>query len=238
MKKKELNLQLKKNSHWLLVAFFTIVWLSGDDWMQMHIFAGYSILVLSIMFILKRLISGQLFKYARPSLTFKWLKSNLTLFILIFLMLAGISGLLADSSGNDFLEDFHELLANVSLLTVSTHIFLNVLHRLKTKTLTNKPILLRGYDYMNHSTFKKHYHQLLTKWQKITLIWKQSSGKNLLLRSAVISLSLAYTIILTSIFLALVPIILVAAALMTLLFKADISTQNKPIIIDTPPLSN
>ncbi|MCU7939103.1 MAG: hypothetical protein KZQ64_05955 [gamma proteobacterium symbiont of Bathyaustriella thionipta] len=131
MNTKTLTMQLLKNIHWLLVSFFAIAWLSGDDWLSLHVFSGYGILLISAVFLLKQLFTRQIFGLSKPAFNINWLKSNLVLIILPALILASITGILADSSGNDFFEEFHEISANFSLLIIAAHIALKVLKKLK-----------------------------------------------------------------------------------------------------------
>lgn len=238
MNTKAIKIQLLRNFHWLLAIFFALVWLSGDDWMQMHSFAGYGILAISIIFILKQFLNGQFFKCSKPSLEFKWLKSNLLLMILVSLLLAGISGILADSSGKDIWEDLHEVFANITLLVVGSHIILKFLNRFKNKTMTKQYYKQRGYNFMNNSIVKKSYDWLLTKWQNVTTLWNQNSGKNLLLRGALVTVSLIYVVLISSVFLAILPVILVSAVLLALLVKSDVTKHVDPVTINVKPETN
>ncbi len=146
MDTKSIKIQLMKKLHWLLASFFVLVWLSGDNLMNVHQFAGYGILIVSLFFVIKRIINSRLFQWAKPSISIKWLKSNLIFIILISLLLAGTSGYLADNSGRDSWEDLHEVLANFTLIGVLSHIALMLMNKLKHQIITKKQLIQIGQD--------------------------------------------------------------------------------------------
>jgi len=242
MDTKSIKIQLMKKLHWLLASFFVLVWLSGDDLMSIHQFAGYGILIVSLFFIIKkivkRIINGRLFQWAKPSISIKWLKSNLIFIILISLLLAGASGYLADSSGRDSWEDLHEVLANFTLIGVLSHIALMLMNKLKHQIITKQQLTQIGQDIMNHSFSNKSRDWLLSLWQKVTLQWNQNSGKNWLIRAAWLAVSLSYAVIVTSLFLAILPVILVSALMFALMLRSDMTKQHAPVTINVTPEAN
>ncbi len=238
MDTKSIKIQLMKKIHWLLASFFVLVWLSGDDLMSVHQFAGYGILIVSLFFVIKRIIKGRLFQWVKPSISIKWLKSNLIFIILISLLLAGASGYLADSSGRDSWEDLHEVSANFTLIGVLSHIALMLMNKLKHQIITKQQLTQIGQDIMNHSFFNKSRDWLLSHWQKVTLQWNQNSGKNLLIRAVWLAVSLSYAVIVTSLFLAILPVILVSALMFALILRSDMTKQHAPVTINVTPEAN
>lgn len=91
---------------------------------------------------------------------------------------------------------------------------------------------------MNNSIVKKSYDWLLTKWQNVTTLWNQNSGKNLLLRGALVTVSLIYVVLISSVFLAILPVILVSAVLLALLVKSDVTKHVDPVTINVKPETN
>lgn len=238
MNTESIKIQLIKKLHWLLGSFFVLVWLSGDDLMSMHQFAGYGVLIISLIFILKRSFNGRLFQWNKPSIEIKWLKAHLIFIILTSLLLAGISGVLLDSSGGDSWEELHEVLANFALFGVLSHIALKLMNKLKYQLMNQQKINQIGQNIMNHSFLNKSYHWLLTRWQKVTLQWSQSSGKNGFIKIAWVAVSLMYAVIVTSLFLAILPVIFVSAVLFALMLKFNMRKQNGPVTINVTPETN
>lgn len=95
-----------------------------------------------------------------------------------------------------------------------------------------------GQDFRNNSILNNSYHWLLTNWQKVTLQWSQSSGKNWLLRTAWVLMSIMYAVLVTSLFLAILPIIFICAVLLALMLKSNMKKRNGPVTINVTPETN
>jgi cytochrome b len=143
--------------HWSLVAFFIIAFITEDDWLYLHSFAGYSISGLLIFRILWGVIGTRHARFSdfvtTPKTVRAYLRSMLTgrpkhyighnpaggmmiIGLLVVLLLTAVSGMatlateglgpLANtffaSWSDDWLEEIHEALANLSLLLVIVHI--------------------------------------------------------------------------------------------------------------------
>jgi len=139
------------------VAFFIIAFITEDDWLYLHSFAGYSISGLLIFRILWGVIGTRHARFSdfvtTPKTVRAYLRSMLTgrpkhyighnpaggmmiIGLLVVLLLTAVSGMatlateglgpLANtffaSWSDDWLEEIHEALANLSLLLVIVHI--------------------------------------------------------------------------------------------------------------------
>ena len=170
--------QIASKLHWFLASFFVILWLSGDDWMSLHSFTGYGLLAVSTLFIIKRLLTGAFLKLSKPSFELKWQKSNLPLIMLSSLILAGLSGLLAQESGMHSMEDIHEFLANISLFLVGSHIALMLFGLLINKQ-RRQHYLQTANNFINNVTINKYYHWLLTQAKNITQLGQSYFSTNM-----------------------------------------------------------
>ena len=146
--------------HWSLVAAYALAWASGDDWMTLHEFAGYTIGGLLVFRLLWGLVGPRHARFGdfvySPREVAAYLK-DVVLFrarryvghnpaggamvvaLLVSLLLTVLTGVLAlggeefrgpaaglamslGDSGAEFLEEAHEVLANLTLLLVFAHV--------------------------------------------------------------------------------------------------------------------
>jgi len=132
--------------HWSLVAAFAIAWLTGDEWDKVHEIAGYVILGL-IAFRLFWGIVGT--RYARfrqfvhgPQAVGDYLRATLegrekryighnpaggamVVALLVALAATGLSGWMTTLDmfwGSEWVEEIHEVFANLMLLLVGLHV--------------------------------------------------------------------------------------------------------------------
>jgi len=132
--------------HWSLVAAFAIAWLTGDEWDKVHEIAGYVILGL-IAFRLFWGIVGT--RYARfwqfvpgPAGVKAYLGAMLrgrekryighnpaggamVVALLAALLITGVSGWMTTLDmfwGSEWVEEFHEVFANLMLVLVGLHV--------------------------------------------------------------------------------------------------------------------
>ena len=88
---------------------------------------------------------------------------------------------------------------------------------------------------MKNSIINKSYNWLTARWKMVTTGWNSSSGKHVLLRTALIILSLIYAALAAGFLLAMLPVILIAAVLAGQRIKSAINEQKEPAIINVTP---
>ncbi len=130
--------------HWSLVLVFALAWLTGDEWMDLHRLAGYSMAALLFFRLLWGVVGPRHARFADfvrgPSAVKAHLLALLqgraqhydghnpaggamVVMLLTVLALVVASGLLADAfGGSELFEALHELLANLALMLVGLHI--------------------------------------------------------------------------------------------------------------------
>jgi cytochrome b len=130
--------------HWSLVIAYTVAWLTGDDWLGPHEFAGYVIGGLVTLRVAWGLVGPQHARFSdfvyppREVIAYlgdvarfrarRYLGHNpaggaMVVALLITLLLAVISGILAlDEWAGELFEEVHEVLANLTLLLVFAHV--------------------------------------------------------------------------------------------------------------------
>ncbi len=91
---------------------------------------------------------------------------------------------------------------------------------------------------MNQSYLYKSHLWLLNSWNKVSLEWRQRSENGWLIRAAWVTASLLSAVIVTSLFLAILPVVLVSAILMTIILKLNRVKQNAPVTINVTPERN
>lgn len=132
--------------HWSLVASFAVAWISGDDWRDLHLWAGYAAAAL-VAFRLAWGLAGT--RYARfrqfvrpPRVVVAYLRDLLAgrearylghnpaggaMIVALLAALAGLclTGWLQTTDaywGVEWVEETHELLANLLLVLVGLHV--------------------------------------------------------------------------------------------------------------------
>ncbi|MFC4259723.1 cytochrome b/b6 domain-containing protein [Marinobacter lacisalsi] len=132
--------------HWGLVASFTVTWLTGDEWDDVHEIAGY---VIAGLIVFRLVWGGVGTRYARfsefvrgPQVVIRYMKdavrgrerrylghnpAGAAMIVVLLLTLAGacITGWLYTTDwfwGAELVEETHEWLANALLLLVALHV--------------------------------------------------------------------------------------------------------------------
>lgn len=88
---------------------------------------------------------------------------------------------------------------------------------------------------MNNSIIKRSYNWLIERWQKTKTVWNSNSGKHIFQRTVLIILSLIYAIFATVFILVMIPVIFIAAMLISERLKAEMVAKRKPVIINVTP---
>ena len=132
--------------HWSLVALFAVAFATGDDAVRLHIWAGYAIAALVASRFIWGFVGPQYARFANfitgPRGVLTYLKQSIRLeaprhlghnpaggamILALLLLLAGISVTgyaltTAAFSRSEFMEDLHEVLANITLAFVIIHV--------------------------------------------------------------------------------------------------------------------
>ncbi|SDX65411.1 cytochrome b/b6 domain-containing protein [Marinobacter mobilis] len=132
--------------HWLLVIAFTVSWLTGDEWDEVHEISGYVIAGLLTFRLLWGLIGPRYARFAqfiaRPSSTLAYLKdmsrgeekrylghnpagAAMIVVLILSLAIACLSGWLYHIgwfANDEWLEEVHEFFANGLLVLVAFHV--------------------------------------------------------------------------------------------------------------------
>ena len=151
---------LVRTFHWTLVTAYALAWATGDDWMNLHEIAGYTVGGLLLFRLFWGLVGTrharfgdfvrpprEVLRYLRDVALFRaprYVGHNpaggaMVLALLVTLLLTVITGVLAlggeefrgpavglattlGDAGAGFLEEAHEVLANLTLLLVFAHV--------------------------------------------------------------------------------------------------------------------
>ncbi|MGE5261001.1 MAG: cytochrome b/b6 domain-containing protein [Actinomycetota bacterium] len=132
--------------HWSLVASFAVAWIAGDDWKALHIWAGYAASALIAMRIVWGVVGTRYARFSQftksPLAVASYLRDVITgrearylghnpaggaMIMALLVTLTGLclSGWLLTTDayfGSEFMEDLHEMLANVALALVGLHV--------------------------------------------------------------------------------------------------------------------
>jgi cytochrome b len=132
--------------HWLLVAFFTGAWITADEWDRAHEIAGYIIIGLIGLRIIWGLVGSHHARFSdflfKPSVVMKYLKDAvlmrakrfighnpaggfMVLAMLLSLIAVSATGIMMTTDlfwGKDWVEDLHEVAANLTLGLVFLHV--------------------------------------------------------------------------------------------------------------------
>lgn len=132
--------------HWLLVAAFAVAWLSAEEWQNVHELAGYTVMGLIVFRLLWGLVGSRYARFRQfvrpPATTIAYIKDlrrgrerrhlghNPAGAAMIIALLGGLA--LLTTSGwlstlelghaVDWLEEIHELMANLLLTLVVLHV--------------------------------------------------------------------------------------------------------------------
>ena len=141
--------------HWALVASFALAWISADEWDDLHIWAGYAAAALVSFRILWGLVGSRYARFSQfvhaPRTITAYLKDlmagrearylghNPAGGAMILLLLASLAALcltgwmytLDAFWGEEWVEELHEILANLLLVLVGLHVAGVVLASLK-----------------------------------------------------------------------------------------------------------
>lgn len=143
--------------HWSLVVSYAIAWLSADEWDQLHEIAGYVIAGLIGFRLIWGVIGTKHAKFRdfiyKPATILAYLRNSLLhkakrylghnpaggamiIALLLSLTIATASGIAMTTAmfwGVEWIEDIHEVTANISLVLVGLHlvgvIFSSISHR-------------------------------------------------------------------------------------------------------------
>ncbi len=132
--------------HWSLVGFFTFSFLTGDEWEKAHIYSGYTIIGLLIFRVVWGLIGTEHARFSSfvysPRKVLSFLADTLkmraqryiahnpaggAMVIALILSIAGIAatGFMMTTDaywGVEWVEELHEVLANITLVLIVLHI--------------------------------------------------------------------------------------------------------------------
>lgn len=132
--------------HWSLVAAFAISWITADEWKSAHVLAGYAVVVLIGFRIVWGFVGPRRARFAdflfRPATVLSFLFDSLKMrakrhlghnpaggaMVIALLALLGVisvSGIMMRTDafwGVEWVEDLHEVAANLSLLLVALHL--------------------------------------------------------------------------------------------------------------------
>ncbi len=132
--------------HWSLVSFFLIAWATADGWDRAHEWAGYAVLVLVGLRLVWGLIGTRYARFSdfiyRPSAVIGYLKDSLAfrakrylghnpaggamvLVLLLSLSLAVGTGVMSTMDaywGVEWVEELHEVTANLTIGLVFLHV--------------------------------------------------------------------------------------------------------------------
>ncbi len=132
--------------HWSLVIAFTVAWLTGDELKRIHEWAGYTIVGLLVIRILWGFVGTSYARFGnflyRPSTVMKFLLdtarfrakrylghnpagSAMIAALLTMLAATTISGIMMTSDaywGVEWVEDAHEIAANLTIVLVGLHL--------------------------------------------------------------------------------------------------------------------
>lgn len=132
--------------HWSLVAAFVVAWASGDELARLHEFAGYTIAGLLVVRLVWGVVGTRHARFTdflyRPSTVLRHLADTIrfrsrrylghnpaggAMAVALVLMLAvtsgtGIAMSQGGAAGGEWLEELHELAANMTLLLVGLHL--------------------------------------------------------------------------------------------------------------------
>ncbi len=136
--------------HWTLVTSFLVAWVSAEDWDRLHVWAGYTIVGLISMRIIWGLIGTRYARFSnfiyRPAAVMGYLKDVRTfrakrylghnpaggamvIVLLVLLALLSATGYLLTADAyrdaawmGEWLGEFHEVIASVTLAFVGLHV--------------------------------------------------------------------------------------------------------------------
>lgn len=129
--------------HWGLVAAVAVAWLTGDEWDDLHVFAGYAVAGLVTARLLWGLIGGHYARFSQflraPSTVLAYLRdmrqgrerrylghnpAGAAMIVLLLATLAGTAwtGWLLENDAGDMVEELHEVLANGLLVLIALHV--------------------------------------------------------------------------------------------------------------------
>lgn len=140
--------------HWSLVSFFTIAWITADEWDRIHEIMGYAVAALVGLRIIWGMVGSRHARFSdfiyRPSTVIGYLKDSLrvkarrylghnpaggTMVVVLLLSLVAVSatGFMLTYWTAEWVEDLHEAVANLTVGLVVVHvggvIFSSVKHR-------------------------------------------------------------------------------------------------------------
>ena len=143
--------------HWSLVGLFTFSYLSGDEWKQAHILSGYTIIGLLIVRIIWGFVGTRHARFSNfiygPATTVRFVLDTVAMkakrYIghnpaggaMVIALLLSISGVAATGYmmttdaywGLEWVEEVHELLANLTLGLIALHVLGVVLASIEHK---------------------------------------------------------------------------------------------------------
>lgn len=129
--------------HWSLVLAYALAWFSGEDLAVLHERTGYFILALIGLRLVWGLLGTRYARFSdflyRPARVLDYLRSLragrpehfvghnpaggwMVVALLLGLLATGVSGLMLDGSEEGLWKEFHEALANLTLLLVVVHV--------------------------------------------------------------------------------------------------------------------
>jgi len=132
--------------HWSLVTAYVLAWLSADEWDRFHNQAGYVVAGLIGFRIIWGLVGTRHARFSdflyRPSTVLRYLRDSvvgrakrylghnpaggiMVVALLLSIIGVSVSGIAMTSDmfwGSEWIEDIHELFANVTLVLVALHI--------------------------------------------------------------------------------------------------------------------
>lgn len=132
--------------HWVLVLVFALAWLTADEWDIVHEYAGYAVAILVGMRIVWGVIGTRHARFSdfiyRPSAVIAYLKDSIyfrakryighnpaggamVLALLVSLLIATATGVLSIMEAYrqvEWIEDLHEVTANLTALLIILHI--------------------------------------------------------------------------------------------------------------------
>jgi cytochrome b len=132
--------------HWSLVASFAVAWLTGDEWMSLHEYAGYAAGALVVLRLIYGIAGPHYARFSqfvrRPAATFLYardiifnreqryighnpLGALMVLALLGAIAMTSLSGWLMTTDtywGVEWVEELHEVFANGMLALVALHV--------------------------------------------------------------------------------------------------------------------
>ena len=126
--------------HWTLVAGFTIAYLTEEDLLTVHVWAGYMVGALVVARALWGFIGPEHARFSDflydPATTLRYVRDYMVLALLVFIAATVVTGLivyggdqqagplagLVSKETGESLEEVHEIIANIALALVFLHI--------------------------------------------------------------------------------------------------------------------